>query len=704
MKKKVLAVFMAVFVTVGTVLAPAETGSVYAAQITEEQTEEITPETETELQKEVQSEETETETGTEQADAEDKDTENASQTEQKAGVTQSEATEIEVSETAETEEVETKTAGETETLETQTVEETEILETEEVEETEEAETRAAALTGMPTGLLPFEAVGEITLDGETAEEEEAENILKSSAYYNSTWEKYGSYYFYNQLSSKEKTYWDALNKVCLKYMTTQADAAKYNISGTTYYCIDSVFSSALSLSRIVEIYQIFRYSNPQYYFLKNGVIPLLSNGAYGIAACVYPAFVKGSARATATKKVQSQVSSWQKKIDACSTDEEKVKIIHDLIIDKVEYNNSFYDADFSEDTAYSQSAYSVFCTDLTVCAGYSQAFEMMCNGSGIDAVAVTSYYHEWNKVRLNDSWYNVDCTWDDADGTIYYGYFERSDNYYDTVNYSSYVFHAEEDIWEGYLPACTIDSGATSTAPGTIATITQTVAKPVISASVSGTSYKVKITSKTSGAVIYYTTDGSEPNAAYSKGTRYTGAFTVSPGKTVKAVAVCNKYADSSVSSKKLAKLTTYKITFKGNGGKGSMSKQSMAKGVSTAISKNKFSKKYYTFTGWNTKANGKGKSYKNKAKIKLTKNITLYAQWKLTKYKITYKLNGGKNAKKNPTAYTYKTSTIKLKNPTRKGYVFKGWYLDKKFKKKVTVINKGSSGNKTLYAKWKKK
>lgn len=485
-------------------------------------------------------------------------------------------------------------------------------------------------------------------------------------------------------------------------MTTQADAAKYNISGTTYYYIDIVGSSSLSLSQMEEVYQIFRYSNPQYYFLKSAY---LKNGTYGIAGCVYPAFANGSARAATTKKVQSQVSSWQKKIDACSTDEKKVKMIHDLIIDKVEYNQTLYDNNFKdEDTAYSQSAYSVFCTDLTVCAGYSQAFEMMCNGSGIDAVAVTSYYHEWNKVRLNDSWYNVDCTWDDADGTIYYGYFERSDNYYDTVNYSSYVFHAEEDIWEGYLPACTIDSGATSTAPGTIATITQTVAKPVISASVSGTSYKVKITSKTSGAVIYYTTDGSEPNAAYSKGTRYTGAFTVSPGKTVKAVAVCNKYADSSVSSKKLAKLTTYKITFKSNGGKGSMSKQSMAKGVSTAISKNKFSRKYYTFTGWNTKANGKGKSYKNKAKIKLTKNITLYAQWKLTKYKITYKLNGGKNAKKNPTAYTYKTSTIKLKNPTRKGYVFKGWYLDKKFKKKVTVINKGSRGNKTLYAKWKKK
>ena len=669
--------FMAALVSVGTVLAPADMGSAYAAEVTQEETEKSAAEAL--LENETPGVTVETETS---------ETEEIQTTEGK-----------EIPETQMVEETsETEEAAETQTVEV--IAETE--ETVDVQTTGENEARSATLSEMPTGLLPFEAVGEITLDRETAEEEEAENILKSSAYYNSTWEKYGSYYFYNQLSSKEKAYWDALNKVCLKYMTTQADAAKYNISGTTYYYIDIVGSSSLSLSQMEEVYQIFRYSNPQYYFLKSAY---LKSGTYGIAGCVYPAFANGSARAAATKKVQSQVSSWQKKIDACSTDEKKVKMIHDLIIDKVEYNQTLYDNNFKdEDTAYSQSAYSVFCTDLTVCAGYSQAFEMMCNGSGIDAVAVTSYYHEWNKVRLNDSWYNVDCTWDDADGTIYYGYFERSDNYYDTVNYSSYVFHAEEDIWEGYLPACTIDSGATSTAPGTIAAITQTVAKPVISASVSGTSYKVKITSKTSGAVIYYTTDGSEPNAAYSKGTRYTGAVTVSPGKTVKAVAVCNKYADSSVSSKKLAKLTTYKITFKSNGGKGSMSKQSMAKGVSTAISKNKFSKKYYTFAGWKTKANGKGKSYKNKQKIKLTKNITLYAQWKLTKYKITYKLNGGKNAKKNPTAYTYKTSTIKLKNPTRKGYVFKGWYLDKKFKKKVTVINKGSSGNKTLYAKWKKK
>lgn len=72
--------------------------------------------------------------------------------------------------------------------------------------------------------------------------------------------------------------------------------------------------------------------------------------------------------------------------------------------------------------------------------------------------------------------------------------------------------------------------------------------------------------------------------------------------------------------------------------------------------------------------------------------------------YAIRYKLNGGKNNKNNPSVYSKTTKTIRLKKPSRKGYVFKGWYSNKKYKKKVTVIKKGSSGTKTLYAKWVKK
>ena len=72
-------------------------------------------------------------------------------------------------------------------------------------------------------------------------------------------------------------------------------------------------------------------------------------------------------------------------------------------------------------------------------------------------------------------------------------------------------------------------------------------------------------------------------------------------------------------------------------------------------------------------------------------------------KYGIKYNLNGGKNNAKNPTCYYQTSKTIKLAKPTRKGYTFKGWYADKQYKKKVTSIKKGSAGNKTFYAKWKK-
>ena len=66
-----------------------------------------------------------------------------------------------------------------------------------------------------------------------------------------------------------------------------------------------------------------------------------------------------------------------------------------------------------------------------------------------------------------------------------------------------------------------------------------------------------------------------------------------------------------------------------------------------------------------------------------------------------TYKLNKGTNHKSNPV--TYYNQKITLKKPTRKGYTFSGWYTDKKFKKKITVIAKTSKKDLTLYAKWKK-
>ena len=152
-----------------------------------------------------------------------------------------------------------------------------------------------------------------------------------------------------------------------------------------------------------------------------------------------------------------------------------------------------------------------------------------------------------------------------------------------------------------------------------------------------------------------------------------------------------------------------YNIVFKGNGStSGSMKKMSNCKyGREYTLKANIFTRKGYTFIGWNTKSDGSGVTYDDKEAVKnLTtingKTVTLYAKWKAKKYDIKYELNGGKNNSSNPSNYTIKSTTITLKKPSKEGYKFVGWYSDKKCTKSIKSVKKGTTGNKKLYAKWK--
>lgn len=151
-----------------------------------------------------------------------------------------------------------------------------------------------------------------------------------------------------------------------------------------------------------------------------------------------------------------------------------------------------------------------------------------------------------------------------------------------------------------------------------------------------------------------------------------------------------------------------YNIAFSGNGadsGTVKSLKQCEYDAVYT-LPANKFKRKGYEFDGWNTKKNGNGTAYANKENVgnlttKDGKTVTLYAQWRLQGYDISYVLKGGIQNSKNPTVYYINSKTIKLKAPTKEGYRFLGWYTDAKYKNKITKIQKGTQKDFTLYAKW---
>ncbi len=109
-----------------------------------------------------------------------------------------------------------------------------------------------------------------------------------------------------------------------------------------------------------------------------------------------------------------------------------------------------------------------------------------------------------------------------------------------------------------------------------------------------------------------------------------------------------------------------------------------------------------YTFNEWNTTADGiSGTQFTTTSVV--TANITVYAQWLLNTYNITYVKNSGTHSN-TPATYTYETATFSFTNPTRTGYTFQGWFtnIGMTTGNEITGITKNTrTGDLTIYAKW---
>lgn len=111
--------------------------------------------------------------------------------------------------------------------------------------------------------------------------------------------------------------------------------------------------------------------------------------------------------------------------------------------------------------------------------------------------------------------------------------------------------------------------------------------------------------------------------------------------------------------------------------------------------------KKGYDFIGWSTDKNGQPiKDFQIKKGT--INNLTFYANYKATEYEIHYNLNGGINNDNNPTSYNIESNDLNIINPTKHGYVFKGWKLvDTDELIQNFQIKTGSIGNISLSAIW---
>ncbi|MDO4961370.1 MAG: InlB B-repeat-containing protein [Eubacteriales bacterium] len=154
-------------------------------------------------------------------------------------------------------------------------------------------------------------------------------------------------------------------------------------------------------------------------------------------------------------------------------------------------------------------------------------------------------------------------------------------------------------------------------------------------------------------------------------------------------------------------------ISFKANGGTGTMPAVSIALGNGNVLPANKLTKTGYTFTGWNTKADGTGTAIGNGGCIDTLPYsetaTTLYAQWRPNTYTVSYDANGGSGSAMASTACTYdKESTAPANTYTYADHLFVGW--NTKADGTGTYVAGGGAllnltaadnGSVTLYAQW---
>lgn len=550
---------------------------------------------------------------------------------------------------------------------------------------------------------------------------------KRSAVYRHVWDSYSSNYYYNLLGPNQRILWDKLDQMCYEYLVgteTLRDKDHYQDleKGLDFYYYNTKMVSYANMDRseALRVLRMFIVSNPQYYFLQamlsGATRPDSGNGGFAFLT-INESFADGNIRKAATQSVQAQIDQWMPQILAEPSNLMKEKKIHDLICDKVYYDPNFENVNQNK---YNQTAYSVLCTDTTVCAGYSKAMTLFCNAVGIDCVSVTSSNHEWNIVCVDNTWYYTDLTWNDApeeyqDITAFYEYFNRSYQTYMNDNRENVLAHTTEAIWNGCLPELIYDSGATKTNIGTIHTPVAAVGAPAISCPGS----VVTITAPP-GASVYYTTDGSNPSAAFTKAWKYTGPFSLSGTTMVKAISVRSGYFDSTITSATIT--PNYQVTFYANGGYiGSKSTKSISNaGYMYGAGIGKLpgvKRKGYAFLGWYTQKSG-GKKISGSTAV--TADAAYYARWAKINSKKKAVLSSVKNhAAKSmrikikklnvATGFQIRYSTHQNMKSSKKKDVTENTCIIKKLKKgktyyvQVRMYQKESVSGKKKYAAWSK-
>lgn len=272
----------------------------------------------------------------------------------------------------------------------------------------------------------------------------------------STKNGYQNKYLYSQLGENGKIIYEKLyeNKENLKTGT-------YTIQfGNTFY---DILSQENGSDKLQEEYQTaieaFTYDNPDVFYIDVTKMYINIETIQKIFSTKYNVYINSAKDPTYlldgfTSKEQidqceSQVIAVKNQIlnqIAGKNDIEKMRYIHDYLVDTIEYDQTF-----GEKNIY--NIYGALVSKTCVCEGYAKASQYLLNEAGLENIIITgtatnsdgkTENHAWNYVNIDEKWYAIDTTWDDPiivgggklTNTIRYRYFLKGSS---TMNKNHFI-------------------------------------------------------------------------------------------------------------------------------------------------------------------------------------------------------------------------------------------------------------------------
>ena len=218
-------------------------------------------------------------------------------------------------------------------------------------------------------------------------------------------------WYYNHISRKRKQVYARL------YSCVENNAEEFDVSDLD-----------VSKQDVFDAYWAFDYENPQFLTLGSGYeITFLNSKVSNKVKSVKINYGR-TADEVGQTEFEARAETVLEEARAQDSDYEKLKYVHDWIVDNTVYTKS--------GAAYESEADGPIVYGQALCEGYSKAFMYFAQSLGFQCIcAIGSGHledHMWNMVKLGGTWYNVDVTWDDpvkSDGIqeLWHDYFLIND-------------------------------------------------------------------------------------------------------------------------------------------------------------------------------------------------------------------------------------------------------------------------------------